>query len=291
MKDQRITGKTLLVGVVGWPVGHSLSPAMHNAAFAELGIDWAYLPLPVQPNNVEQALKGLIALNFVGSNVTVPHKQAVMRYMDELGDAAQITGAVNTIHIQDGKFFGYNTDPYGFLNSLTEAGCRPQGMRVAVLGAGGAARAVVYALARAEVDSVIVFNRTAKRAAFLVDDLADIFPDSSLNFEALTRETLATLGNKVDLVVNTTSVGMYPQVDTCPWPEEVPIPHNALFYDLVYNPLETVFLARARAAGATAIDGLGMLVHQGALAFEKWTGQQAPVEVMRQACLSGLGIG
>ena len=291
MKDQRITGKTLLVGVVGWPVGHSLSPAMHNAAFAELGIDWAYLPLPVQPNNVEQALKGLIALNFVGSNVTVPHKQAVMRYMDELGDAAQITGAVNTIHIQDGKFFGYNTDPYGFLNSLKEAGGRPQGMRVAVLGAGGAARAVVYALARAEVDSVIVFNRTAKRAAFLVDDLADIFPDSSLNFEALTRETLATLGNKVDLVVNTTSVGMYPQVDTCPWPEEVPIPHNALFYDLVYNPLETVFLARARAAGATAIDGLGMLVHQGALAFEKWTGQQAPVEVMRQACLSGLGIG
>jgi shikimate dehydrogenase len=291
MKDQRITGKTLLVGVVGWPVGHSLSPAMHNAAFAELGIDWAYLPLPVQPNNVEQALKGLIALNFVGSNVTVPHKQAVMRYMDELGDAAQITGAVNTIHIQDGKFFGYNTDPYGFLNSLKEAGGRPQGMRVAVLGAGGAARAVVYALARAEVDSVIVFNRTAERAAFLVDDLADIFPDSSLSFEALTRQTLATLGNKIDLVVNTTSVGMYPQVDTCPWPEEVSIPHNALFYDLVYNPLETVFLARARAAGATAIDGLGMLVHQGALAFEKWTGQQAPVEVMRQACLKGLGIG
>jgi shikimate dehydrogenase len=291
MKDQRITGKTLLVGVVGWPVGHSLSPAMHNAAFAELGIDWAYLPLPVQPNNVEQALTGLVALNFLGSNVTVPHKQAVMRYMDELGDAAQITGAVNTIHIQDGKFFGYNTDPYGFLNSLKEAGCRPQGMRVAVLGAGGAARAVVYALARAEVDSVIVFNRTAERAAFLVDDLADIFPDSSLSFKALTRETLGTLGNKVDLVVNTTSVGMYPQVDTCPWPEEVPIPHNALFYDLVYNPLETVFLARAHAAGATAIDGLGMLVHQGALAFEKWTGQQAPVEVMRQACLSGLGIG
>jgi shikimate dehydrogenase len=290
MKDQRITGKTLLVGVMGWPVEHSLSPAMHNAAFAELGIDWAYLPLPVQPNHVEQALKGLVALNFVGSNVTVPHKQAVMRYMDELGEAAQITGAVNTIHIQDGKFFGYNTDPYGFLNSLKEAGCHPQGMRVAVLGAGGAARAVVYALARAEVDSAIVFNRTAERAAFLVDDLADIFPDSSLSFKALTREALATLGNKVDLVVNTTSAGMYPQVDTCPWPEEVPIPHNALFYDLVYNPLETVLLACARAAGATAIDGLGMLVHQGALAFEKWTGEQAPVEVMRQACLSGLGL-
>jgi shikimate dehydrogenase len=290
MEIHSITGRTCLVGVIGWPVEHSLSPAMHNAAFAELGIDWAYVPLPVQPGDVEQALRGLVALNFGGSNVTIPHKQAVMRYMDELGDAAQITGAVNTIHIQDGKFFGYNTDPYGFLNSLKGAGCRPQGMRVAVLGAGGAARAVVYALARAEVDSVIVFNRTAKRAAFLVDDLTDTFPDSRLSFEALTREALAALGNKVDLVVNTTSVGMYPQVDACPWPEEVPIPTGALFYDLVYNPLETVFLTRARAAGATAIDGLGMLVHQGALAFEKWTGQQAPVEVMREACLKGLGI-
>lgn len=290
MKVQPITGKTSLVGVIGWPMEHSLSPVMHNAAFAELGIDWAYLPLPVQPNHVEQALKGLAALNFVGNNVTVPHKQAVIRYIDELGDAAQITGAVNTVHIRDGKFFGYNTDPYGFLNSLKEVGCRPQGMRVAVLGAGGAARAVVYALARAEVDTVIVFNRTAERAAFLVDDLADIFPDSSLSFEALTKEALAAFGNKVDLVVNTTSVGMYPQVDTCPWPEEVPIPTNALFYDLVYNPLETVFLARARAAGATAIDGLGMLVHQGALAFEKWTAQQAPVKIMRAACLKGLGI-
>jgi shikimate dehydrogenase len=275
---------------MGWPVEHSLSPAMHNSAFAALGLDWVYLPLPVQPGDVEQALKGLVALNFVGSNVTVPHKQAVMRYMDELSDAAQITGAVNTIHIRDGKFYGSNTDPTGFLNSLQEAGCRPQGMRVAVLGAGGAARAVVYALAKAESDSVIVFNRTAERAAFLVDDLADAFPDSRLSFEGLTEEALTALGNKVDLVINTTTVGMYPQVDTCPWPSEVPIPNNALFYDLIYNPLETVFLACARTAGVTAIDGLGMLVHQGALSFEKWTGQQAPVDVMRQACLRGLGV-
>ena len=288
MTIQPITGKTSLVGVMGWPVGHSLSPVMHNAAFAELGIDWVYLPLPVQAGDVEPALKGLIALNFVGSNVTVPHKQAVMRYVDKLSDAAQITGAVNTIHIQDGQFVGSNTDPAGFLNSLREAGCHPRGMRAAVLGAGGAARAVVFALAQAEADSVVVFNRTAERAAFLVDDLADAFPDSRLSFEALTQETLTNLGNNVDLVVNTTSVGMSPQVEVCPWPEEVPIPTNALFYDLVYNPLETVFLARAGMAGATAIDGLGMLVHQGALSFTMWTGHQAPIEVMREACLKGL---
>jgi shikimate dehydrogenase len=284
-----ITGKTSLVGVMGWPVEHSLSPAMHNAAFAAVGLNWTYVPLPVQPGDVEAALKGLAALNFVGCNVTVPHKQAVMRYMDELNEAAQITGAVNTIHLRDGKFCGANTDPSGFLNSLREAGCQPGGMRAVVLGAGGAARAVVYALAQAEADSVMVFNRTAERAAFLVDDLADAFPDSRLSFEPFTSAALAALANRVDLVVNTTSVGMYPRVDACPWPDDVPLPSNALFYDLVYNPLETVFLARARAAGATAIDGLGMLIHQGALAFETWTGRVAPLEAMRQACLRGLG--
>jgi shikimate dehydrogenase len=292
MKDQHqpITGKTALVGVMGWPVEHSLSPTMHNAAFAALGLDWAYVPLPVQPENIVQALQGLASLNFVGSNVTVPHKQAVMRHMDELSEAAQITGAVNTIHLQEGKFVGANTDPAGFLNSLQEGGCHPKDMRVAVLGAGGAARAVVYALTKVGVDSVIVFNRTAERAAFLVDDLAEVFPGSRLSFQALTSDTLAALDNNIDLVVNTTSVGMYPRTVACPWPDDVPVPVNAWFYDLVYNPLETVFLARARAAGARAIDGLGMLVHQGALSFEKWTGQQAPVDVMRTACLQGLGI-
>jgi shikimate dehydrogenase len=206
-----------------------------------------------------------------------------------LSEAAQITGAVNTIHIQDGKFLGANTDPAGFINSLQEGGCYPKGMRVVVLGAGGAARGVVYALAKAEADSVVVVNRTAERAAFLVDDLAEVFPDSRLGFEALTAQTLTALGDAVDLVINTTSVGMVPQTDACPWPDDVPVPRNAWFYDLVYNPLETVFLARAHAAGASAIDGLGMLVHQGALSFSQWTGREAPVDVMREACLQGLG--
>lgn len=290
-KLQSITGKTSLVGLIGWPVAHSLSPSMHNAAFAELSLDWAYVPLPVRPDDVEQALKGLAALSFVGVNVTVPHKQAVMRYMDELSDSARITGAVNTIHFQHGKFSGYNTDAIGFLNSLKEANCDPQGMRVAVLGAGGAARAVVFALARAGADSIIVLNRTAERGAFLVGDLAAAFPNSSLTFEALTPESLAVLDSTVDLVINSTSVGMYPHVEASPWPADVPMPANIIFCDLVYNPLETVFLARARAAGAKTIDGLGMLVHQGAYAFEKWTGQSPSIDVMRQACLSKLKSG
>lgn len=284
----QISGKTSLVGLIGWPIEHSLSPAMHNAAFAQLGLNWAYVPLPVHPDNVQDALKGLAALNFKGVNVTVPHKQAVIRYLDELSDAARITGAVNTIHIKDGKFYGYNTDAIGFLNSLIEAGCTPKGLRVAVLGAGGAARAVAYALARAEAASIAVLNRTAERAAFLVDDLTEPFPDSKLHFAPLTSAALDKLKNEVDLVVNTTSVGMSPHTGQSPWPDDVPIPNQTTFCDLVYNPLETLFLARARAAGVPIIDGLGMLIHQGAYAFKTWTGREPSIEVMRQACLTGL---
>jgi shikimate dehydrogenase len=234
------------------------------------------------------ALKGLAALNFVGVNVTVPHKQAVIRYLDELSDASKITGAVNTIHIKDGKFLGYNTDAVGFLNSLIEVNCHPKGLRIAVLGAGGAARSVVFALARAEAASVTVFNRTAERAAFLIDDLADAFPDSHLSFAPLTDEALEKLDGQVDLVVNTTSVGMSPNIEGSPWPATVSIPSNTTFCDLVYNPLETVFLERAGAAGLPTIDGLGMLIHQGAYAFKLWTGYEPSLQVMRQTCLEGL---
>jgi len=285
-----LRGSTSLVGILGWPIGHSLSPNMHNAMFAELGLDWAYVPFPVRPGDLSKALKGLIALNIIGVNVTVPHKQAVMRHMDEVSKAAQTVGAVNTIHIKDGKFVGYNTDSTGFLNSLIEANCHPKGLRVAVLGAGGAARAVVFALAWAEVDSVVVLNRTAERAAFLIDDLIDAFPGSTLHFAPLTESSVVALKDSFDLVINTTTVGMSPYVNDCPWPKNIPMPVTAAYCDLVYNPLETVFLARARAAGAKTIDGLGMLIHQGVAVFELWTGQKAMAEVMRQAGLAGLTI-
>lgn len=290
MKQRQITDKTRLVGVIGWPVDDSLNPAMHNAAFTEIGLDWAYIPLPVQPQQLDQALKGLVALNFVGVNVVAPHQQAVMRYMDELSDAARITGAVNTIHIQDRKFYGYNTDAAGFLNAMQEVGYDLQGLRVAVLGAGGAARAAIFSLASARAERITVFNRTSERAAFLVDDLTEAFPASRLSFEPLNSETLAALPGKVDMVINTTSVGMHPQSATCPWPADVPIPPDTIFYDLVYNPLDTLFLQRARVAGIRTIDGLGMLVYQGAFAFKEWTGRPAPVEVMRQVCVQELEL-
>ncbi len=304
-----IGGRTRLVGIVGWPVEHSLSPAMHNAAFAALGLDWAYVPLPVAPARVDEAVRGLRALGFAGANVTIPHKQAVMSQLDEVSGAARAIGAVNTIVVREGRLLGENTDWLGFLASLREAGFEPKGKRALVLGAGGAARAVVYALASVGVE-VAVVNRTPERVEILARELMELggtqgnsgelggiaentdgVPRSSSEFLRVPIQTAPTiqaaldLVNGIHLVVNTTPVGMWPRVDASPWPEEVLLPSGAAVCDLVYNPLETQLLQRARAAGCQVIDGLGMLVHQGAAAFEMWTGVKAPVEVMRRALM------
>ncbi len=281
--------KTKQVGLIGWPIKHSLSPAMHNAAFAKLGLDWTYVLLPTPPGQLTQSLEELLARNFVGSNVTMPHKRAVIPHLDGLSDAARLIGAVNTIHIQDSKFYGENTDAIGFLNALKESGHDPKGMRVAMLGAGGAARAALFSLLQAGAGRVTVINRTVERAAALVDDLAEVFPASSLNFEPLNSETLAALQGQVDLVVNSTSIGMLPQSDASPWLAEVAIPTGAVFYDIVYYPVQTLFLRQAQEAGQKTVNGLGMVVHQGAVAFEIWIGQKAPLETMRQVCLKELG--
>ncbi len=282
MNIQPITNKTSLVGLIGLPLEHSLSPVMQNSAFAELGMDWAYLPLPVQPGHVEEAVKGLVALNFVGSNVTIPHKETAMQYMDELSDAAQSIGAINTIRVRDGKLHGDNTDPNGFLNALYERNCDPEGMRVILMGAGGASRAVVYALSRTKAASVIILNDIVEQAEALVDDMAGLFASNALSYALLSKENLEAVGDNVNLVINATPVGMYPKINTSPWIEDVPMPNEAVYFDLVYNPLETVFLKRARAAGAMGISGLGMLVHQGARSFEIWTHKSPPVDIMQE---------
>lgn len=260
---------------------------MHNAAFAALDLDWIYVPLPVRPDHLDEAVRGLRALGFAGANVTIPHKQSVMPWLDEVSAPARAIGAVNTIVVRGGRLFGENTDWLGFLASLRAAGVEPTGKRALVMGAGGAARAVVYALANAGAEVMIV-NRTPERAAALIAEFshlpARLWQISGV--ECLAGGTPSAKDStpiQIDLVVNATSVGMWPRVDESPWPEEVPLPAGATICDLVYNPLETRLLQRARAAGCPVVDGLGMLVQQGAAAFELWTGVQAPVEVMRTA--------
>lgn len=285
---------TQLVGLIGWPVEHSLSPAMHNAAFETLGLDWHYGLLPTPPGAVRATLTRLKKRGYRGVNVTVPHKQAVMSYLDEIADSARAIGAVNTIVIQEGRLIGYNTDADGFLAALREAGFEPAGQHALVLGAGGAARAVVYALARAGC-SVVIYNRTVRRAAQLAHHMQNQNLRSPVTWVPITA-TLADLKlSGFDLLVNATSVGMWPQSDASPWPDWLPMPSHWTVYDLVYNPLETRLLAQARAAGVRAVGGLGMLIHQGALAFKLWTGVTAPIEVMRAAgervLIEGMGWG
>ena len=275
-----IDGHTKVVGVMGWPVEHTLSPAMHNAAFKATGLNWRYLPLPVHPDRLGQAVHGLRALGFAGCNVTVPHKQAVMGYLDEITAEAKAIGAVNTILVQaDGRMTGHNTDADGFLRSLVGRGLQPEGKRTVVIGAGGAARAVAYALASAGTP-ITILNRTLSRAEYLVADLASLFPSLSLRSLSLTPGTLRQEVTSADLLVNTTSLGMWPHVDGSPWPDEFPLPVSLTVFDLVYNPLETRLMRQARKAGARAIGGLEMLVYQGVAAWELWTGQKAPVEMM-----------
>ena len=282
-----INGQTKLVGLIGYPVEHSLSPAMHNSAFAALSLNWCYVPLPVLPERLGEAVAGLQALSFVGANVTVPHKEAVMSYLDEVAPEAQAIGAVNTIVVREG-LIGYNTDWQGFLTALSEGGFSPQGKRAVVLGAGGAARAVVYALAQAGAQ-VTVLNRTPARAQALIRDFTPLFPPLSLLSFPLTLRTLEEQTAEAHLLVNTTSIGAWPKVDKSIWPEELSFPVHLTVFDLVYNPRQTKLLRQARAAGAKVIGGLGMLVHQGAAAFELWAGEKAPVETMYEAANKTLG--
>jgi len=286
-----INGQTKLVGLIGYPVKHSLSPAMHNSAFAALNLNWCYVPLPVLPERLGEAVAGLRALNFVGANVTVPHKEAVMSYLDRVTPEAQAIGAANTIVVREGQgeLIGYNTDWRGFLTALSEGSFDPQGERAVVLGAGGAARAVVYALAQAGAQ-VTVLNRTPTRAQALVQDFASLFPSMSLLSLPFTLQTLEERAAEAHLLVNTTPVGMWPEVDRSLWPEDLAFPNHLSVFDLVYNPRQTKLLRQARRAGVKVIGGLGMLVHQGAAAFELWTGEKAPVETMYEAASKTLRI-
>jgi shikimate dehydrogenase len=295
-----IDGHTQLVGLIGWPVEHSVSPAMHNAAFAELRLNWRYVPLPVPPGQVQIAIHGLGALGFRGANVTVPHKEPARLALNRLFGSeavardAKALGAVNTLVVERGEnagdritFSGHNTDVAGFLGALRDGGFRPQGTAAVVVGAGGAARAVVFGLMAAKARDIAVLNRTLERAETLVSDL-DAAPGGAarpaIQALSLTHETLIEAARTAQLLVNATPVGMWPHVDRSIWPEEVPVPSHLTIFDLVYNPLETKLQRQARTSGAHGIDGLGMLVRQGALAFEMWTGEEAPVPVMRRAC-------
>ncbi len=307
----RIDGKTQLIGLFGWPLSHTFSPAMHNAAAAAAGLNWVYLPLPVHPDEVETAVSALPALNFRGVNVTVPHKQAVMPFLDEIETGAQAIGAVNTIVVEktenkkqktenkkqktknekrkteDGKritarLVGYNTDWSGFLADLDEYGVEVAGRDCVILGAGGSARAVAYGLAKKGARVTMLARRVAQAEA-VVGRLRPFFPNAAIQAESLTNLAQVVQHQQAPLIVNSTPLGMSPNIDASPWPEELPFPNDTFVYDLIYNPQQTKMMQQALAAGCQAENGLGMLVHQGATSFHLWTGQQPDTKIMRKA--------
>lgn len=284
----KIKGTTKICGLFGYPVEHSFSPAMQNAAFSSLLLDFVYVPFTVAPGDLAQAVRAVRALNLVGVNVTVPHKEKVLPFLDELTPEAQLTGAVNTIVHIEGRLVGHNTDGAGFLRALREeAGFSPAGKNVLVLGAGGAARAVAVALAGAGAQEISIANRTAQRAQELARELNERTPAKARAIFWSARHLGEVLGN-VQLIVQTTPVGMAPGREQCPSFPFHCLGREHLVCDLIYNPPMTKFLERAREAGAAVSSGLGMLLHQGALAFELWTGKNAPLEVMRRALLEQL---
>jgi shikimate dehydrogenase len=273
----RITGKTRLAGIMGWPVSHSRSPALHNFWLDEHGIDGAYVPLPVQPARLREALKALPVLGFRGCNLTIPHKQMALSIVDRVDQAAQRIGAMNTVIVApDGSLEGSNSDVYGFRENLREGapGWNAVAGPAVVLGAGGAARAVIAALIEAGVSEIRLTNRTMGRAETMARELAD--PQCRISVHPWNSRGIAL--QEAGLLVNTTSLGMSgePELQL----DLTRLPVRAVVVDIVYVPLETPLLAAARARGNRVVDGLGMLLHQGRPGFEAWFG--TPVRVTRE---------
>ncbi|MDZ8029004.1 MAG: shikimate dehydrogenase [Nostoc sp. DedQUE11] len=291
-KERLITGKTKLLGVIGHPVEHSLSPVMHNAAIAHLGLDYVYLPFPIAPENLEIAIAGFTAIDIVGFSVTIPHKQAIMPLLSEITPVAQTIGAVNTVSRQNNKWVGTNTDIEGFIAPLQTTYKQDWSQKVAViLGNGGAARAVVAGCHQLGFAKIYVLGRNVEKLQAFCDSWSNSPIDE--NLQVGTWDELAKLIPQADLLVNTTPIGMYPKVDESPLSvEEIAnLPTGAIAYDLIYIPKPTQFLKLAEKQGAIAIDGLEMLVQQGVAALKIWLQQETvPVEVMRQALIKHLSL-
>lgn len=285
MVNKSISGKTKICALIGDPVEHTMSPAMHNAAFQKLGLDYLYVAFRVTLKQLPQAIAGLKALNLAGFNVTIPHKVGIIPLLDGLDPLAEKIRAINTVVNDNGKLMGYNTDAEGFYRVLLEQGFSPQGKSVVLVGAGGAARAIAYILAEKGA-RLTILNRQQELdwaesiARFILDDLQK-------EVKVFELGDIAKALPGADLLVNATSVGMSPAGNVSPVPaallDKVPV-----VFDIVYNPLKTRLLKEAAAAGAQTISGIDMLAWQGALAFEKWTGKTAPVDLMRQEAVKML---
>ncbi len=286
MVVKNIDGRTQLLAIFGNPVGHSKSPCMHNAVFEKLGIHAAYVPLSPEPSDLEKAILGFRAMKFLGANVTIPFKEKVGEFLDGLSEISRFTGSVNTLYWEDGKvggrLLGTTTDPYGALLDLAENGVPVKGSRVAILGNGGAARSIAYAMLSEGVESLAIVSRNAARGAELAGALSRAFPQRPAVGHVLFDE-FGKIRDSLDLVLNATSVGMTPNETETPLPKEM-LSKRFAVCDIVYAPLETRLLREAKSVGCKTVGGAAMLVYQGAKSLECWfPGKKADVLTMKAA--------
>ena len=280
-----ISGKTKVCAIIGDPVEHSLSPIIHNAAFKELGLNLVYVAFTVTTRELQTAILGAKSLGLWGLNVTMPHKNAVMNYLDEVDSTAKSIGAVNTVINNNGRLIGYNTDGNGTMIALQENGVYLKEKKLVLIGAGGTAKAIAYQAAQ-DVEELVILNRTPEKAKKLAEMLQKRF-GKKVKGAALSSEVLEEELETTDILVNATSVGMDPDVNSSPVPLSL-LRRDLCVMDIVYNPLETRLAADAKSVGAKVVSGIEMLIYQGAVAFEIWTNCLAPVEVMRKAALNEL---
>lgn len=281
----KVTGETKVIGIFGYPVSHSLSPLMQNAAIEALGLNYIYIPFEVKPEELERAVNGIRALGITGVNVTVPHKEAVIPFLDEADEDAKLIGAANTILNKNGRLIGYNTDSPGYIRSLREdAGFDPKGKSIIVIGAGGAAMGIIAGLFSHDASEIIMANRTIEKAEQIRVNYTERYRHKSIQIKTAPLSYLKDprILSSVDLIVNTTSMGlegMAPDVDFASTSPHV------LISDIVYKPAVTPFLKQAQDAGRKTLGGLGMLIYQGAISLEIWTSQKAPIDVMKNSLM------
>jgi shikimate dehydrogenase len=281
-----ISGKTQVCGVIGDPIEHTLSPTIHNAAFNHLKLDFVFLAFNVKAAELENAMRGMQGLGIHGLNVTMPHKNTVIAYLDEVDSTVKFLGSANTILNKDGKLYGFNTDGTGALKALRENGVEKLSeQKVLLLGGGGAAKAIAFSLAK-EVGELVVLNRAAEKAKRLAEALGRTLNKKVVG-GALSPDTIEENLQDSDVLINATSVGMHPEADQSVVPSQL-LRSDLTVLDIVYNPVETKLAKAAKAAGTKVISGVEMLIYQGAASFDIWTGRSAPIEVMRLAALNKL---
>lgn len=274
-----ISGRTKIFGIFGYPVEHTFSPGMHNAGFKKLGMDACYVPFAVHPDRLGDAVKAILPLGLRGVNITVPHKERVIAFLDELSEEARLIGAVNTVEVRENRLIGHNTDGRGFIRSLKElARFNPEGKRFLIIGAGGAGRAVGFSLALSGAGSIFYHDTNAQKVDVLVKEIRN---KTGVAVDSVDGEALEACATGAACLINATPLGLK-RSDVLPIPKEY-MNEKHLVCDLVYNPSETRLLKAAKARGARGLTGLGMLLYQGVIAFEIWTGKKAPIRVMKSA--------